>query len=75
MDIILVKKDMVNYFTILIYCGEGEGLATSDPLAQMTQLALILLQPPSRQLNCSSTQVKIRWKWFYYKDAFETILL
>ena len=32
------------------------GLATSDPLAQMTQLALILLQLPSRQLTCASTQ-------------------
>ena len=32
------------------------GLATSDPLTQMTQLALILLQLPSRQLTCASTQ-------------------
>ena len=32
------------------------GLATSDPLTQMTQLALILFQLPSRQLTCTSTQ-------------------
>ena len=32
------------------------GLATSEPLTQMTQLALILLQLPSRQLTCASTQ-------------------
>ena len=32
------------------------GLATSDPLTQMTQLALILLQLPSRQLTGTSTQ-------------------
>ena len=31
-------------------------LATSDPLTQMTQLALILLQLPSQQLTCTSTQ-------------------
>ena len=34
------------------------GLATSDPLTQMTQLALMLLQPPSRQLTYASTQGK-----------------
>ena len=34
------------------------GFATSDPLTQMTQLALILLQLPSRQLTCTSTQEK-----------------
>ena len=32
------------------------GLATSDLLTRMTQLALILLQLPSRQLTCASTQ-------------------
>ena len=32
------------------------GLATSDPLTQTTKLALILLQLPSRQLTCTSTQ-------------------
>ena len=32
------------------------GLATSDPLTQMTKLALILLQLPSRQLTCAPTQ-------------------
>ena len=36
----------------------GSGLATSDPLTQMTQLALILLQLPSRQLTCAFTQGK-----------------
>ena len=42
------------------------GLATSDPLTQMTQLALMLLQLPSRQLTCASTQEK-KWqqKWLY----------
>ena len=34
------------------------GLATSDPLTQMTQLALMLLQLPSRHLICVSTQEK-----------------
>ena len=35
------------------------GLAASHPLAQMTQLALILHQLPSGQLNCvSCTQDK-----------------
>ena len=41
------------------------GLTTSDPLAQMTQLALILLQLPSWQLNCTSTQDKWPQKWLY----------
>ena len=36
----------------------GGGLATLDPLTQMTQLALILLQLPSRQLTCASTHKK-----------------
>ena len=36
----------------------GSSLATSDLLTQMTQLALILLQLPSRQLTCTSTQEK-----------------
>ena len=45
----------------------GAGLATSDPLAQMTQLALILRQLPSRQLNfVSFTQDKWLQKWFYF---------
>ena len=35
--------------------GGVSGLATSNPLTQMTQLALILLQIPSRQLTCAST--------------------
>ena len=30
------------------------GLVTSDPQAQMTQLALILRQLPSRQVTCVS---------------------
>ena len=38
----------------------GSGLATSDPLAQMTKLALILLQLQSRQLNCISSTLD---KW------------
>ena len=42
------------------------GLATSDPLTQMVQFALILRQFPSRQLNCvSSTQDKWLQKWLY----------
>ena len=32
------------------------GFATSDTLTQMTQLALMFLQLPSRQLTCASTQ-------------------
>ena len=32
------------------------GLATSEPLTQMTQLALILFQLSFRQLPCASTQ-------------------
>ena len=34
--------------------------------SQMTQLALILLQLPSRQLNCKSTQDKWPQKWLYH---------
>ena len=41
------------------------GPAISDPLAQMTQLALILLQLPSWQLKCASTQDKWPQKWHY----------
>ena len=41
------------------------GLATSDAHAQMIQLALILLQLPSRQLTCLSTQDKWPQKWLY----------
>ena len=37
----------------------GGGLATSDPLTQMTLFALILLQLPSRQLTSASTQEKM----------------
>ena len=46
--------------------GGGSDLTTSDPLAQMTQLALILLQLPSWQLNCPSTQDKWPQKWLYH---------
>ena len=42
------------------------GLATSDSLAQMTQLAVILRKLPFRQLNCtSSTQDKWQQKCLY----------
>ena len=41
------------------------GLTTSDSLAQMTQLTLILLQLPSQQINCASTQDKWPQKWLY----------
>ena len=42
------------------------GLPTSVPFAQMTQLALIFRQLPSRQLTCVSfTQGKWLQKWFY----------
>ena len=44
--------------------GWEADLATPDPLAQMTQLALILLQLPSWQLTCvSSIQDKWLQKW------------
>ena len=41
-----------------VFMGGGgvSGLATSDPLTQITQLALILLQLLSLQLTCASTQ-------------------
>ena len=45
--------------------GGGSGLAISDPLAQMAQLVLILLQLPSWQLKCASTQDKWPQKWHY----------
>ena len=48
------------------------GLATSDPLTQMTQLALILLQLPSRQLTCASTPDKWPRKWL---DPWVSLLI
>ena len=44
------------------FMAGGSGHATSDPFAQMTQLALMLLQLPSRQLTCTSTQEKKKKK-------------
>ena len=47
-----------------LWVYEGFGSCNIRPLARMTQLALILLQLPSRQLNCvPSTQDKWPQKW------------
>ena len=52
--------------SVMFPLGSGGCLATSDPLAQMTQLALILCQLPFWQLNCVSfTQGKWLQKWLY----------
>ena len=42
------------------------GLATSDPLTQITQSALMLLQLPSRQLTGASTQEKMTTEMALY---------
>ena len=74
MNIICVVQILWNHFIYIIHLylcigmghqrcflwvhGGVSGLATSDPLTQMIQLALILLQLPSRRLTCTSRQAE-----------------